>query len=220
MDTELEAMLGRVEDLVERDEKGAGGRFRSLSTPSRWVIATAGVTAVVALVFAVMRREDLEEIPAWQLALLAVTYIAPLSFLIGRILSPLHQVEAQLKQLAAMTYLAFCAPFVCAMFPPHGPHMIGNGLGRHGCLLLGFTVGAVVIGLLRVLDRAPDADRPRVAMSAAAGGLVANLVLVLHCTATRPIHLAIAHAPIGFLLLAAYRRLAKRLTPPLVRSGH
>jgi hypothetical protein len=219
MDSEMEDLLGRVEALVEQD-RGFVSKLRGLSTPSRWLIATASVVLLVGIVFGVVRRSDLDQCPPWQLALLAMSYIAPLSFLVGRILSPLHQVEAQLKQLAAVTYLAFCAPFVWAFFPPHGAHMVGDGMGRHDCLLLGFVVGAMVIGLLRVLDRAPDADRPRVAMAAAAGGLVANLALVLHCPGIKPLHLAIAHAPIGLLLLASYRRVATRLSPPPIRRGH
>ena len=57
-------------------------------------------------------------------------------------------------------------------------------------------------------------------MAAAAAGLVANMALVLHCPGTRPLHLIIAHAPLGLLLLASYRRVAKRLTPPPFRLGH
>lgn len=205
-DPEIERLLGNVEALVERDN-GAVGKLRGLPTPGRWAIAATVVTALVGVVFALLRRENLEAVPTWYLALLAVSYIVPLTLLVGKVLAPLHRVESLPERSDLVLVAAFVLPFLWALLPPgalsHTAHTVAI---KRDCLALGIALGALTIVALRALDRAADTEPRTVPMVAAAGGLVANLALVLHCPQTRLLHLVLVHAPIGLVLLFLYRR--------------
>ncbi len=204
MDAEVDRLLSQTEALLDREE-GAGSRLRSLSTTSRSLIAAATTVLAAALVFLFARRSDFDALPGWQLALAVAFYGAPLGCLVWLLLSPLYQVEARPREAAALLAAGFGLPFLWA-FLPSLVFAHAEGPTRHGCLLLGLGVGGLFIGLLRAMDRVADGDPRSLAIGAAAGGLVANLALTFYCPETRILHLAIAHAPLGLLLLVVYRR--------------
>jgi hypothetical protein len=204
MDAEIDRLLGQTEALLDREE-GVRSRVRSLSTASRTLIAAAAAVLMVGVVVVFARRSDLGALPAWQLVLAAAFYGAPLGCVVWLLLSPLYHVEARPREAVALLAAGFGLPFVGA-FLPSLVFAHGEGPTRHGCLLLGLGLGGLFIGLLRAMDRAADRDPRSLALGAAAGGLVANLALTFYCPETRVLHLAIAHAPLGFLLLFLYRR--------------
>jgi hypothetical protein len=205
-DPELERLLGDVEGLLDR-ERGVRSRLRSLSTLSRGLIAAGAAVLAVVAVFLLVRRADFALVPFWQLALAGASYAVPLGLLIWQLLLPLHRVEARHGQATALIATAFAVPFVWALIPPHAfAHIVRAGDIRRDCLFVGLALGGAFVALLRVLDRAADTDPRGMAMGAAAGGLVANLGLVLHCPQTRMAHLVLVHAPIGLFLLWIYRR--------------
>ena len=60
------------------------------------------------------------------------------------------------------------------------------------------------MGLLRVLDRSTTEGRSLL-VPAAAGGILANIALFVHCPAVSPLHLVLIHAPVGLVLLLGYK---------------
>lgn len=204
LDAEVESLLGQTEALLDREE-GTLSRLRSLSTVSRNLIAAAGTALAVTLVLVFARRGDFDSLPGWQLALATAVYVLPLGGMVWLLLSPLYRVGPRPRQAAAVIAAAFALPFIWAVVPTL-TFAHGQGATRHGCLFLGLGLGGLFVGLLRALDRAADGDPRSLAMGAAAGGLLANLALTFYCPETRILHLAIAHAPLGFLLLLLYRR--------------
>jgi hypothetical protein len=120
----------------------------------------------------------------------------------------------------AIAAACFAAPFIGALMPAHpllySVDTAGTGNGGD-CLALGVALGALVVLLMRALDRAPESSFRSATLVAAAGGLAANLALLFYCRKPYPFHLAIEHAPIGFLLLFVCRLFFARLS--LRRAG-
>lgn len=218
MDPEIERLLGNVEALVERDN-GAIGKLRALPTGGRWAIAAVAVTALVAGVFVLLRRDDFESCPTWYLGLMAASYAVPLTLLVSRVLAPLHRLDSLPERGDLVLGAAFCLPFFWALVPAAAlSHAVQAVALKKDCLVLGLALGALTIVALRALDRAADTEPRTVPMVAAAGGLVANLALVFHCPQTRLLHLGLVHAPIGLLLFLLYRRVASWRTGRAARS--
>jgi hypothetical protein len=210
---EVERLLVATQLLLD-GERGPRSSLSSLSTAARGLIAALVAVLAVGGVFWRVRRADLAFVPGWQLALAGASYAVVLGFLLWRILLPLHRLEARPEHAGALLGTAFGLPFMWALMPPHAFARVLQAADiRHDCLPLGLVIGGAFVALLRVLDRAADRDPRGIAMGAAAGGLVANLALAVHCPETRVLHLVIAHAPIGLLLFWLYRRAARWGTP-------
>lgn len=215
VDPEVERLLRETEALIDED-RGASSAVRRLSTGTRVLAACAASALAVALVAAFAPRSDLAGIPAWQLAVATVVQAAPIAALVWCVLAPLQRVELRPEHSFAVIVVGFSLPFLWAVIPPLASAQ-GHGFTRHGCLLVGLALGGLFIAALRALDRVADGDPRGVALGAAAGGLVANLALAFYCPDSRWLHLAIAHAPIGLLLLLVYRRAVR--TSPTTRMG-
>ncbi len=213
-DPDVERLLGNLEKLLD-EEQGFRSKVRSLPTATRGLVAGGAALFAVLCVFLLVRRADFAAVRPWQLELAIGSYMLPLGILIWRLLLPLHRVETRSEHFAALITASFALPFLWAVVPPRAiAHVLQAADIRRDCLLLGLLVGGAFIALLRLLDRAADGDPRSLAMGAAAGGLLANLALVIHCPQTRFLHLALGHAPIGLLLLWAYRRAARWGAPP------
>jgi len=217
LDTEMERLLGRLRSSLD-EEKGPKGALRALPTWARFALAGAGILAMVAGVFLTARRADFDAYPPIRLSLWVVSYVGLLALLASRTLRPLFRTIEPAGREMALVAACFAAPFVWALIPPaHLLHFVDTTGGGRDCLVLGVALGTAVIVLMRALDRAPDSNFRAAALGAAAGGLTANLALVFHCPKTHPLHLLVVHAPIGLVLLFAYRRVLKRFA--LRRAG-
>jgi hypothetical protein len=72
------------------------------------------------------------------------------------------------------------------------------------CLLVGATIGGLLLIGLRALDRGAHGSLRTALLAAAGGGLAGNLALELHCPSTAPAHLLVGHAAVGLVLVAFY----------------
>jgi hypothetical protein len=156
------------------------------------------------------RRADFDAYPSWRLILNAVSYAGLLGLVSSLVLRPLHCPSASASWEVALLATSLLAPFGwAAATPPILSHVVAPAGGGRDCLLVGIALGAALIALFRALDRAPQTDVRSAALLAAAAGLLANLALLFHCPRMPSLHLAFVHAPIGLLLLFAYRGLAE-----------
>jgi hypothetical protein len=210
-DAELDWLLGEVHASIA-EERGAVAAVRGMPTAVRAALVTAGIATMIALVVVFAPRADFEAFPPARLAFLAASYVALLVLVASRALRPLHRTLEPAGREMALTAACFVAPFAWALLPPPVlSRFVDTTGGGKDCLVLGIVLGAAVIGLIRLVDRAPDTNFRAAALLAAAGGLVANLALVFHCPRTQPLHLLLVHAPIGLLLLFIARRLLLRV---------
>jgi hypothetical protein len=102
--------------------------------------------------------------------------------------------------------LGLVAAVVLATMPaPHSLpiHLVGHGpsaLWTSGspCMYVGLTLGIPVYIVLRIVDRGSPLGA---VLAASAAGLLANLVLQVHCPVTSVGHRLVGHASIGPILL-------------------
>jgi len=195
---DLEALWRRVESTIAR-EKGLLAWMRSRST--QWRVSVAGVAAaVIAVTLATARlRVDIDVYPQTRLLLSVGSFALLLGALIVLNLRPLQRPDVSTYALL-FALAAFTVPFAIALLPEATLAHHVAFRDAHDCLLLGTISGAVLMTLLRALDRSASHARALV-VPAAAGGVLANLALSLHCPVVSPLHLALIHAPIGLVLL-------------------
>jgi hypothetical protein len=202
--SDFERMLGRVHASLDA-ERGLRGRLRALPTRVRSLLVATAVILVGggALVFA--RRVDFDAYPRWRLLLNAATYAGLLALVSSLVLRPLHRRPVSASWETALATVGLLAPFGWALAPmPVLSRAVDPVGGGRDCLVVGIVLGTALAVLLRSLDRAPQTSLRSAALFAAGAGLLANLALVFHCPRTRPMHLALVHAPMGLLLLFAY----------------
>jgi hypothetical protein len=215
----LERLLARVHESLDA-EQGLQGRLRALPTRVRSLLVALAVALVLGVVLVFARRADFDAYPPWRLVLNAATYVGLLALVSNRVLRPLHRPPACRSRELVLVSAALLAPFGWALAPlPMLSRVMDPVAGGRDCLSVGITLGVALILLFRILDHAPQTANFRsAALFASGAGLLANLALAFHCPRTRPLHLAMLHAPIGLVLLFAYggvlaafgRRLAMR----------
>jgi hypothetical protein len=203
-DAELDTLWKRVESAIAH-ETGVGAWLRSM--PTRWrVILASGVAVVMPVILGFASpRSDLEAYPEMRLALSMGAFAVLLGVLIVLNLRPLQRPELSTRALI-FAFVALAVPFLIALLPevrlthPVAFHDL------HDCLLVGSICGGALMALLRALDRS-IANARALLVPAAAGGILANVALSLHCPVVSPLHLALIHAPIGLVLLYGYKGL-------------
>lgn len=201
---DLERMLGGIHASLDA-ERGLGSRLRALPTRGRSLLVAMAVALVIGGALAFGRRVDFEAYPPWRLYLNATTYAGLLALVSSLVLRPLHERLVSASWETALATASFLAPFCWALAPvPVLSRAVDPAGGGRDCLVVGIALGAALVVLFRSLDRAPQANFRSAALFAAGAGLLANLALVLHCPRTRPLHLALVHAPVGLVLLFAY----------------
>jgi hypothetical protein len=85
--------------------------------------------------------------------------------------------------------------------------------GAVGCFAMGLALAVPFVVVLWLADRADRLATANITLFAAAGGLLANLGLALHCPSNEQAHLLLGHAPVALgvaLTLVAARALLPR----------
>ncbi|HET9932701.1 MAG TPA: hypothetical protein VFQ35_18485, partial [Polyangiaceae bacterium] len=94
---------------------------------------------------------------------------------------------------------ALALPFALAAVSPFGASLASGAHSPRAvaCYTFGAALSLPILLLVRLLDRNERSPLLPLALTAAATGLIANLVLSLHCASDDPVHLALGHASIG-----------------------
>jgi hypothetical protein len=205
---ELRQMLDEASAAIAA-EHGVRAWLRALPSVWRGALAALGVLAMLAAAIALIPRAgDFHYFPALRLWASIGVYSALLALLVRHALRPLHCAELSRRVVLTLGLFAFLLPYALALWPSVGANA---GRAPNDCFPIGLGMGAALIVLLRALDRAELAEPRVVLLSAAAGGIAANLLLLFHCADQHALHLVFVHAPLGWLLFWGYRWIATRL---------
>ena len=201
-EAELDFLWRRVENAVAH-EKGWAAWLRSVPTRWRVIFAATAATGIAVTVLVTTPRGDLHAYPGARLLLSLGIFAVALIALITLELRPLQR-PALSSRASVLALLALALPLSVALLPEAALNHPVVAHQQYDCGLVGLTCGGALIALLRALDRS---DAASVVIPAAAGGILANAALVFHCPAVSQLHLALAHAPIGLVLLFGYKGL-------------
>lgn len=188
--------------------------LREAATPVRAaVVGLASLLGALVLVAAAGARHDLHEAGDQLTAPLLVLSVLAL----GAVRTALRPQDEAPPWSVAVGLLLFL-PFVPASLPGvwPGPTLATSAFG---CAAFGLLAGALPVTLVALVDRGAQPPAWRLLAGAAAGGLLATVVLQLHCPNVARTHLLVGHATVGpvlaLLATAGLRRLsATRPRPP------
>jgi hypothetical protein len=206
---DLNELFAGLERQLAR-ERGARAWLRSRSTGVRLALCAASLALLVAGVALAWARPDLAVYPVFRLGAGALVIVVILAVQLALALRPLSRpplsawvapaaIAAALVALLALyglpaAHLAHPASFQA----PGWQALIARALP---CLAFGLVFALASYALLRLLDRGGTDPTRRALLAAAYGGLVANLLLMLHCPVTAPAHLMLGHLGVAVLLL-------------------
>ncbi|MEO7034828.1 MAG: hypothetical protein ABI548_13045 [Polyangiaceae bacterium] len=192
------AQLAATEALIE-NEHGLRAYLRSRSTRVRWLLS-------LALPALFLTRELLRRPVPWRdlstpRILAGVALIGFLGVLANSALRPLPIERHAARLRSALALGAWCLPCVL-WFAPEARASADEFTGSFGwrslsCFAYGSALAAPSFALLWAFDR--DVRVPFRVWASAAGmvGIVANLILMLHCPLTNRAHLLAGHLSIG-----------------------
>lgn len=199
------------------EEHGLAARLRALSTRQRLLVAVAWAVLLVAATATAMPRGRYGPVPVTR-TVLVITVLATLLAITIRLgLRPVQAAPPRPRTLLASFLAGLLAPLVFALLPSSAPVVTaGAGVGPATamlvCFALGVVPGVLVVLALRGLDRLGHGSTDTALLAAAAGGLVGNAGLELHCPITEPAHLLLGHATVGFALALGYALVIRRRT--------
>lgn len=204
---ELAELLQQVEDELSK-ERGASAFLRSMPTWARVGLGLLVQLLLVAIFGLVRHRIDIEVYP-WQrllgCALLFAVFTVLATWLILR---PMHRPSPSRAYLWVTISGGLFGIFVMALLPPpldvHPASLEGTGNDfvrrAAACLAYGTLTAAPASWMLGLMDRRTLWGSPLLVRVVGAG-LLANLVLLLHCPLVSPMHLLVGHAAITFVFL-------------------
>jgi hypothetical protein len=192
-----------------RHEKGVTAWLRSRSTPARLFVAAAWVSVLVMLFGMGIPRTRFAPIPVDRVAVVlgALAVLAAVLLRVG--LRPAQTPAPGDRSLFAAIGAGLGLPVAAAFLPP-GAHGFDHYVqytrtqAAIGCFVIGAITGALVVFLLRALDRTAHDSRPASVLAAVTGGIAGNLALELHCPVTSAAHLLVGHATVGMVLVLLY----------------
>jgi hypothetical protein len=206
---DLDELFAGVEQQLA-GERGVRAWLRSRSTGARLAFCAASLALLVAAVALGWARPDLAVYPVFRLAIGMLVIVVMLGV----------QLALALRSLSRPPLPAWVSPAAIAGAPialvalyglpaPHASHpasvqapgwqaLISRALP---CLTFGLIFALASYALLRALDRGGTDPTRRALLAAAYGGLVANLLLMLHCPITATDHLMVGHLGVAVLLL-------------------
>ena len=189
---------------VEAD-RGVRATLRRLSTAQRGLLAGLGLLAVLVGILLIKPRPDLSLYPAFRMVYVVSTFTGLLGVGMWVRLRPLHRPPPlPILKLAAVLVLV-AMPFVIAGHPQaetgHPMSMLKGPFWptAWSCFVFGSATGAVILGLLQLVDRRRRSPIVMVVVGAAVMGVAGNLSLQLYCPVTAPSHLLAGHATVGLL---------------------
>lgn len=203
----LTSLLAEVEQSLGR-ERGVRAWLRSLSTPWRIACALGSVGVVAAFVLVYRPRPDLSAYPIDRMALTVAFYALLIGGAFALELRPLQRRALPRWVRPVLAGIALLVPVAFAFAPSAevvAVHVPGSFMHLAlGCFMFGLALTVPVLVLLFSLDRRAHRSFGVVVLAAAAGGLVANLGLALHCPITNVAHVLVGHATIGLILIMVY----------------
>lgn len=204
----LDDVFARVSDDVAREDAHPLARLRARSTRARRAIAIASFIALFGFAITQGARGDLALYPLPRLVLECAAYVVLLVLSIFAAVRSEALPALPRARVALLVALGVVAAVVLAVAPaPHALpiHLVGRESdafmgGGSPCMYVGLTLGLPVYVVLRLVDRgSPLAS----VLAASAAGLLANLVLQVHCPVTSVGHRLVGHASIGPILLVS-----------------
>jgi hypothetical protein len=224
VDENYPAMLAAIERRLEQ-ERGPRAWLRSRPTAVRVGLAIVLAVAAGVLHALAWRRVDWALYPPGRMLLVLGAYAAGIVVTVKVALRPLSAPSRWPAVAVAASMLGL--PVVLALLPrPYdGTEAVQQSwfAGAVPCFVYGTLWGATAAAALRVLDRRDGLSSSWSVSSAACAGLLANLLLQIHCPNTRAAHLLAGHAGIGvgwLLLLSGAVLLDRRgRRPSSVRGG-
>lgn len=195
-------------------ERGLRAFLRSRSTRTRWLLALS-LPALLLLRELLGQRVPWRSLTAPRL-FVAALLVGLLALVARSALRPLHS-ERSARLGSALAWFAWCLPCVL-WFAPEARASSDEWTGSFAlrsvaCFGYGSALAAPSFALLWALDRGAHVPFRVLALGAGVVGLVANLILLLHCPITNRAHLAAGHLSIGlawFVAVAVGERWLRR----------
>jgi hypothetical protein len=199
---ELQELWARVE-LSVAEERGPRAWLRSRSTAVRTLLVCAFVVVLGVVHFAWARRSDWSP-DAGVHAGLALGLAALGVVLCVRVtLAPLARPQSAVRALAAGMFLLL--PLLTGLLPALRLGALDSGPATAsfaptaGCFAYGTAVAASVCAALWWVDRGGQTALSWRVPAVVGAGLVAHVVLQIHCANDDPAHLLLGHASIGIV---------------------
>jgi hypothetical protein len=207
-DEALDELFRGIETKLTH-ERGMVAWLRSRATPVRLFLAVAWIAALAALSALGMPRTRYAPVPV-ERVVLVFSSLALLSAMLLRMgLRPTQAPAPSDRSILAGLAAGLLFPVVAA-FLPAGPHPFDHytqytqAQATIGCFVIGAVTAALVVAMLRMLDRSAHDSRLAALLAAVSGSVAGNLALELHCPVTAPAHLLMGHATVGLALVLAY----------------
>jgi hypothetical protein len=205
---DVNALFAGLQHQIEH-ERGVLPWLRSRSTRVRIALAATSVLLFVVAVVLGWPRPDRSVYPVLRMALGLLLILGLLGLQLALALRPLARPAlrpwvspAAIAGALLGLWLLYALPAAHLAHPaslqdPGWQALLTRALP---CLRFGLLLALASYALLRALDRGGVG---RGLLFAAYGGLVANLVLLLHCPVTAPSHLLLGHLGVAVLLVLA-----------------
>jgi hypothetical protein len=148
-------------------------------------------------------RPDFSGYPSTRLVVLLGLYAVGIAAAFGRELF-LSVRRGALSDYFVILVGALGLPFLVAFAPATEASRSFGSEGALGCFVFGALLTLPTAALLWAFDRDDRLSTRTVALSAAALGLSANLVLELHCPNGNILHVLLGHASLGVAWLLAW----------------
>lgn len=200
-------MFAAVQTAVHR-EHGVAARLRNLPSGLRLFAAVAWAALLVTLTTMATPRSAFGPVPIERITIVLTVLAALLALSLRLGLRPL---QSRPPPRGLLLVSSLTGMFVPALFAalPSGVHVesvahVSAVRATVGCFLIGAVAGGLLIAGLRALDRGAHRSLGSALLAGAAGGLLGNAALELHCPITAPAHLFLGHVTVGVALLAGY----------------
>jgi hypothetical protein len=204
---EIEKLLTGTHERIKAD-RGPLAWLRCRPTSQRLAAVLLVVAGLLGLTLWRFQRPDFAEYPHGRMAVTFSVYLVILGLSIRELVRPLYAARVRLE---LFIFATAAAPFLMATLPatdrPPDLFAIGHG---HDCIPVGVLAGFALMQVVRALERAPRVGTGPSLFLGNTAGILANLILVLHCPIDRPAHLLTSHAFLGVALGALARAFERR----------
>ena len=194
----LDTQLAATESLIDH-ERGLRAFLRSRSTRMRWALSLC-LPALVLARELLHRRVPLQSVSTSRL-LGGLLLAGLLGVVAHSALRPLPIERRAARFRSGLALIAWCLPCVLWFAPEtqaNADDLSGSlALRSLACFAYGSALSAPSFALLWAFDRGVRVPFRVWALGAATVGLVANLILLLHCPITNRTHLVLGHFSIG-----------------------
>ncbi len=191
---DAEVAFAGVFERIEAEDSQPLSKLKSQPTWVRRAIALSVIAVIVMIAGPLAPRADIGTYPVVRMALHVGALLGLAGLCAWVALKPLHvPAWSHAKCWAAIGFATSCT-FILCVLPQVESTMVGSA---GGCFAFGTLLSIPIFAFVRQLDRGAVLSA---VLAGAAGGLVGNVVLQLHCPVTERGHLLTGH----FLVLVAF----------------